>query len=268
MSSPVTRHLTDEDLLLDFYNEGTPIERAQVQRHLEACAECREIDRQLRTVLQAVETTPLTEPPSDFERRMWERIEPLLPVGPPRWRQVRFGPVRRTALYLALGTAAGVVLLVAAFSAGRLWDRQDGAPAQTAEFAVDARGRAERVLRAEVEDHFERSQRMLVDLVDANNAPGNFDSDRARAADLVAAGRIYRRSAEEVGDTGVGILLEDLERVLVEVANSSPRDEARELARLRQRVDDQDLLFRLRVVAREIRDAQRPAAGIVVTSVH
>jgi len=40
----------------------------------------------------------------------------------------------------------------------------------------------------------------------------------------------------------------------VEVANG-PADEApEELARLRQRIDDQDLVFRVRVVAREMKE--------------
>jgi hypothetical protein len=261
-SGPVTSHLTDEDLLLDFYAEGTPSDRARVQRHLEECAECRETDRELRAVLQAVETTPSTEPPSDFERQMWARIEPHLPVARPWWRMARG---LTPALYIGLAAAAGILLLVAAFSAGRLWERP--AVRAVAEPSVDDRARVERLLRSEVEDHLERSQRMLVDLVNAPEQGGTFASDRARAADLVAAGRLYRRSAEEVGDADVGMLLEDLERVLVEVANSSPRDEVEELGRLRQRVEDQDLLFRLRVVARELRQSQRPATGVVVTSV-
>ena len=96
---------------------------------------------------------------------------------------------------------------------------------------------------------------MLVELVNADyTSRPSLEGDRARAADLVAAGRLYRRSAEQVGDAEIGNLLEDLERVLVEVANR-PADEApEELARLRQRIDDQDLVFRVRVVAREMKE--------------
>ncbi len=87
---------------------------------------------------------------------------------------------------------------------------------------------SERLLRAEVEDHLERSQRMLVELVNADYEVGApIAGERARAADLVAAGRLYRRSAEQVGDAEIGGLLEDLERVLVEVANG-PADIAPE----------------------------------------
>ena len=48
--------------------------------------------------------------------------------------------------------------------------------------------------------------------------------------------------------------LEDLERVLVEVANGPTDIAPEDLTRLRQRIDDQDLVFRVRVVAREMRE--------------
>jgi hypothetical protein len=152
---------------------------------------------------------------------------------------------------LAVAASLGI-LVVAAFAAGRVWD---GPPESSPDVAVADPSVPERLLRAEVEDHLERSQRMLVELVNAEYTSGpSLEGDRARAADLVAAGRLYRRSAEQVGDAEIGTLLEDLERVLVEVANG-PADEApEELARLRQRIDDQDLVFRVRVVAREMKE--------------
>jgi len=85
LPEPLTRHLTDEELLLDFYDEGTAVDRTRVRTHLAQCEECRALDQELRAVLTAVDTTPITEPPNGFEREMWARIEPLLPVQP-KWR--------------------------------------------------------------------------------------------------------------------------------------------------------------------------------------
>lgn len=246
MLPEMTRHLTDEDLLLEFYGEGSAPERQRVQAHLAECDECRALDRDLRAVLSAVETTPITEPPSSFERDMWARIEPLLPIERP-WR------ARWNAMMPRLAVAASVaILMVAAFAAGRVWDRQ----AATSSTALDGdRAMTERLLHAEVEDHLERSQRMLVELVNADYEPGApLGGDRARAADLVAAGRLYRRSAEQMGESEIGGLLEDLERVLVEVANGPANAAPEDLARVRQQIDDQDLVFRVRVVAREMRE--------------
>jgi len=152
---------------------------------------------------------------------------------------------------LAVAASIGV-LVVAAFAAGRVWDRPT---ASSPDIAVADAVTPERLLRSEVEDHLERSQRMLVELVNADYTSGTtLEGDRARAADLVAAGRLYRRSAEQVGDAEIGNLLEDLERVLVEVANGPADAAPEELARLRQRIDDQDLVFRVRVVARQMNE--------------
>jgi hypothetical protein len=240
------RHLTDEELLLDFYGESTAAERTRVRTHLEQCDECRTVNSELRAVLTAVDTTPLTEPPSGFEREMWARVEPLLPVREP-WHTRWSGMIPRLAVAASIG-----VLLVAAFAAGRIWDRS---PVRSSAAIADDQAMTERLLRGEVEDHLERSQRMLVELVNADYEVGApIAGDRARAADLVAAGRLYRRSAEQIGDAEIGGLLEDLERVLVEVANGSADVAPEDMGRLRQRIDDQDLLFRVRVVAREIRE--------------
>ena len=240
------RHLTDEELLLDFYGEGSEDDRARTRAHLEQCAECRALDDELRAVLTAVDAAPISEPPRGFEREMWARIEPLLPVTQ-TWRSAWSGLMPRLAVAASIG-----VLLVAAFAAGRVWDRQ-AQRSSTAE--MDEAMVTERLLRAAVEDHLDRSQRMLVELVNADYEVGApAVGDRARAADLVAAGRLYRRSALQVGDAEIGLLLEDLERVLVEVANGPADIAPEELARLRRRIDDQDLMFRVRVVAREIRE--------------
>jgi hypothetical protein len=248
LPQPMTRHLTDEELLLDFYGESTAADRTRVQDHLEQCGECRALDRELRAVLTAVDTAPVTEPPSGFEREMWARIEPLLPVR-------RTGRTRWDGLMPRLAVAASIALLmVAAFTAGRVWQRP---AAESSQGAADDRAVSERLLRAEVEDHLERSQRVLAELVNADyEVGGPIAGDRARAADLVASGRLYRRSAEQIGDSEIGSLLEDIERVLVEVANGPADISPVELARLRQRIDEQDLVFRVRVVAREIRETE------------
>jgi hypothetical protein len=240
----MTHHVTDEELLLDFYDEGTAIDRARVRAHLEQCEPCRALDEELRRVLTAVDTASISEPPSGFEREMWARIEPLLPVQQ-TWRTRWNWMMPRLAVAASIG-----ILVVAAFTAGRVWERPQSARSEPVDVDESLN---ERLLRAEVEDHLERSQRVLVELVNADDTIGGpIPGDRARAADLVAAGRLYRRSAEQVGDAEIGRLLEDLERVLVEVANGPTDIAPQDLNRLRQRIDEQDLVFRVRVVAREM----------------
>ena len=47
-------HISDEDLLLDYYGEATPEQRAVMRTHLQSCAACQTLDRELRAAKFAV----------------------------------------------------------------------------------------------------------------------------------------------------------------------------------------------------------------------
>lgn len=246
----VVPHVTDEELLLDYYRENTPADRARVRTHLAACNECRALDRELRGVLALVDAAPLEEAPDGFEREVWARLqERLADRSSSSWTSWWAMPSWKLAGVVA-------VLVVGAFLFGHFWRGPSGTVSR--DQSADAYQIRERLLRTEVGDHLERSQRVLVEFVNTDlSGRASFATEQARAADLVAYGRLYRHSAEETGDAALGELLEDLERVLVEVANGPPDATPRELSDLRARIDEQDLVFRLRVVAAELRDRER-----------
>jgi hypothetical protein len=283
-------HLSDEDLLLDYYGEATSEQRTQTRAHLESCAECQAIDRELRAVLALVDTEPLPDAPPGFEREMWARLEPHVRLNgaaevrlsPPRGKRATarlaeaFGaggkpdtPVRLEpdTTYPTLWrfefprwalAASAAALAIGSFALGRAWDTPRLAPAVAS--VEDARAISERMLRNEVEEHLERSQRVLVEIVNNDDAaPAMLASDRERAADLVAAGRLYRRSVEQIGDMETRDLLEAVERVLVEIANGPEVETSNDLSEVRARINDQDLIFRLRLMTAEMRAREQRA---------
>jgi hypothetical protein len=261
---PSAGHLGDEDLVLDYYGELAAVDRDRVRAHLVWCADCQHADRDVRATLRLVDVTPAPEPPEDFERDMWARIEPLLQAGTvaPTWRARLRSRLAGTALSWwwprAAWPAGAAVAIVLAFVVGRVARNEAPDPAGTRPATMQAA--RERVLDAEVGDHIERSQRVLTDLVNIDPAtPVVLASDQRRAADLVTAGRVYRRTAAALGDTATSELLEDLERVLLDVANGSAEPTPREIESWRQRIDQQDLVFRLRVVGAELRRRQETA---------
>jgi hypothetical protein len=218
-----------------------------MRAHLERCEACRALDRELRGVLALVDSEPVPEAPAGFEREMWARIEPKIAAKRPGFLGFE---LPRWAF------AAGAVALAAAsFTLGRVWSPVAvPAPGPSTEVVADAKSIGERLLRSEVEEHLERSQRVLVELANADDsAPFVLASDRAQAADLVAAGRLYRRSAEEMGDGETRDLLEDVERVLVEIANGTDAETSNDLSGVRARISNQDLIFRLRVMTSAMR---------------
>jgi hypothetical protein len=255
-------HLADEDIVLDYYGELDAADRDRVRAHLAWCADCQHADRDVRATLRLVDVTPVPEPPASFEREMWARIEPQLRLAPPaRSWTARLGALwpAAPALWPRLawgGTVAAAMVL--AFVVGRAG--RSVAPDTATMRPAAFHAARERVLDAEVGDHFERSQRVLTDLVNIDPAtPVVLANDQQRAADLVAAGRVYRRTADALGETATSELLEDLERVLQDVANGSEAPTPREVESWRERIDQQDLVFRLRVVGAELRRRQQAA---------
>ena len=80
--------------------------------------------------------------------------------------------------------------------------------------------------------------------------------DRARAADLVATNRLFQQSAELAGDAPIDDVLEELERVLVEIANAPADLSSADLDALRARIERGGLIFRVRVLSDELRARQ------------
>jgi hypothetical protein len=258
-----TGHLADEDFVLDYYGELDAADRERVHAHLAWCADCQHADRDLRATLRLVDVTPVPEPPASFERDMWARIEPQLVASPaPASWVARLGAWLRVdrAMWPRLAWAGGVAAaVVVAFFVGRA-GRPDTAATPGAGRTATSLAARERVLDAEVEEHFERSQRVLTEVANLDAVgPVVLASDRERAADLVAAGRVYRRTADALGEVATSELLEDLERVLLDVANGPVQPTPQEIDGLRERIDQQDLVFRLRVVGAELRHRQGPA---------
>lgn len=243
-------HLDEERLVAHLFGDGTPADAA----HCTSCAECAAAAESLRAMLAAVEPAEIPERGEDYGRAVWDRLQPRL-----EWERAT---ARRTALRrrtMTWGALAASVLL--AFLAGREFPRSS--PPPVAEAIPEAA--RERILLLAVGDHLERSQVLLVELTNA--APGALDGSSAQesAEALVSANRLYRANAVRTGDAGVASVLEELERVLVEVAHQPPGAPAREMERIRRRIEDRGILFKVRVIESEVRERGndgRPAPAI------
>jgi hypothetical protein len=248
-------HLTDDELILHFYGETDRADEARVVSHLAACDACRRADQQLRRVMTLVDTASPVEAPPGFERTAWARLEPALDPNRRTWKSIFWLP----QWALAGGVAA---LVLAAFVAGRFSGGEPAAvpptsgPLATASPVVA--DIAERVLNAEVGDHLDRTQMMLAELANAGTDQADvFAVEQQRASDLVAVNRLIRQSVEQSGDAAVADVLEDLERLLLEIANAPANAPSDELTDLQSRITAEDLLFRVRVIASEMRQRTR-----------
>ena len=248
-------HLTDDELILHFYGETERADEERIAQHLSACTECQRAEAQLRRVMTLVDTASPVDAPSGFERIAWARLEPALDANRRTWKSI-FGFPQWA---LASGVAA---LVLAAFVAGRFSGGEpagvtpaSGPLATASPVVADV---AERVLNAEVGDHLDRTQMMLAELVNAGTDQADiFAIEQPRASDLVAVNRLLLQSVEQSGDAAVADVLEDLERLLLEIANAPANAPSDELADLQSRITAEDLLFRVRVIASEMRQRTR-----------
>ena len=248
-----TQHLTEEELILHYYGETAPGSEQQAATHLEACTLCHGEYTRLQRVLAAVDEAAVAtiEPPPSFERTVWARLEPNL--GRPRRGWMSWLVMSPAPLALA---AAVVVLVVGAFFAGRALS--PAPPSDRPGAAAAADQLSERILLADLGAHLDRSQMALVELVSVDeNASMDISGDRSRAEQLIADSRLYRQTAEQTGDVAISELLDEIERVLTEVAASPERGSSRDLADVRRRIESRDLLFKVRVVASAIRERQK-----------
>ena len=243
-------HLTDDDLILHYYGELDTSADARVTDHLRACATCHTSFTTLQRVLTAVESAPAPEIADGFERTVWARLQPELDGRDGWWSRVVFSPAR-------LAWAAGIVMVVAAaFVAGRV--SQHPPVAAPVESAAAQSGLRERVLLADLGDHLDRSQMMLIELVNADTA-GDVDlpAERARAQRLVADNRLYRQTATANGNVALAAVLDDLEQVLVDVAAGPDTLSAADLMEVRQRIESKGLLLKVRVLSSEVQKRQK-----------
>jgi len=243
-------HLTEDELVLHYYGELTTSEETRAATHLTSCPECHESLRRLQRVLAVVDESALAGPelPEHFERTVWARLEPRLHRGRGGWLSWFVLSPGRLAWI-----ATVVLLLGAAFMAGRLLPRSDDGGAVTTTDQL-----RERILLIDLGDHLERSQMVLVELVSAGDEnPVDISGERARAEQLVGANRLYRQTAVATGDTGIADLLDELERVLVDLAASPEQLSTEDLDEVRQRIESRSLLFKVRVLSAEVRQRQK-----------
>jgi hypothetical protein len=276
----MNQHLTQEELILSYYGEPALGSRGE---HLDACSECRAELGHLAAVLDRVTPADVPEPADDYESRVWDRLN---------WR-LRGEKKRERNAWMKWAAVAAIVAI--AFAGGLLWNRRtDPTPSQqiattansanpsaistattvstksippqgTEQTATSTQSAPrDRILLVVVGDHFDQSERMLVELT--NITPSDDDgfditTERAKAEELLASNRLYRRTATDRGEGNVATLLDELEPMLMQIAHAPEDMSVEELRTMQKRVETKGLVFKLRVVRADVtkKTTPRPA---------
>jgi hypothetical protein len=263
------QHLTEEQLIAHYYHDG---EAVAAEEHLAACDECRKQFETLRGVLALIDQLPIPDRSDAYGEEVWTRL---------RWKLGKTwdgfsNPSRKVGLesptYVWRTIAAIAAALAIAFIGGMFWHARTQQLARPREVvahvtttgpvqpaSIDSSSK-DRLLLVVVSDHLDSSERMLLELSNADaKHPLDVSSESKRAGDLVASNRIYRQTAVRRGETRIASLLSDLEPILVELSHAGSTLSPDEIAALQKRIDSKGLLFKVRVVSAQVGGHEAPA---------
>jgi hypothetical protein len=228
-------HLTDEQLVEHYFAEGA--DRIVAETHLRMCSRCEQAFEEISNALAVRAPEPPAREPG-YGKRLWQSIETPLRSYPATKRRYFSWP--RLAL-----AGACLLALAAAFFAGSLWRTSRN---RASEAASPAQAK-ERVVLFVLNDHLDRSERMLVELSHSGGENGDSgDSLQAQAKQLLSDNRLQRQALSGGSDPMMAAALDHLERVLLEVANSPDKLNSADLARIEREMNTDSLLFQIRVL--------------------
>jgi hypothetical protein len=260
------KHISEEELVLHYYGD-TP-NAAVIEEHLKGCAECRANLESLNMLLETVDRAVVPERAASYAEEVWRQLVPQLArerLGEDTSPYKRLLNLQFPRWALASGFA---LLLLGAFLAGRLFPSRTGEgnivksmlkqELQQAPISEQAR---QRILFREIGDHLERTQLALIELINTKtNGIVDISEEQALAQQLVQVNRLYRRNAVRMGENAVAVVLDDLERTLIEIANSPSQLSEMQVDDLQQRFAEEDLLFKVKVLADLVRTKEMETA--------
>ena len=249
------QHLTEEQLVSHYYHDD---EARLAGSHLYECSDCTAQYETIRRVLALVDEAPVPERGEDYGSEVWNRL---------RWK---LGSNRRKRATWISSVAAAAALAVA-FFAGHFWRaaHETTAPPKAAvlhspeQVATAQPGTGDKVLLLVVGDHLDSTERVLLEVANANPQRGlDIARESERAGELVAANRIYRQTASQQGNEQIASVLADLEPILIQLSHSGSALTSDELAAMQKRIEAKGLLFKVRVISAQTTAGEKPQRNI------
>jgi hypothetical protein len=157
-------------------------------------------------------------------------------------------------------------LALAAFSVGRWFERPAEfiKPNRSPQAASNdpSQSTRERALLIAVGAHLERAQMILIELAHTNpSARIDISAEQEEVRMLLPDNRLYRQTAAQLGDAQVTTLLDELERLLLDLSHRPATISPQELDDIRTQTEPQGLLFNVRIAGSELRSRPNDAHG-------
>jgi len=183
---------------------------------------------------------------------VWRSLSNSLPVYAKRERNWSHVGLWKGVSY----AAAGVLLVVGVFLAGRQWEQRK--PRTMAKNDVQAK---QHIVLLILGDHLDRSERLLVELKHADaSSTDTLLPMREEARNLLAANRVCQQSVTQIDDPALATFLNHLGRVLAELVNGPGGLSGSNITRLQNEMNTDSLLFEIRVLRSRVPDQQSGGA--------
>jgi len=212
-----------------------------------------ELRRELEELRRAVELARLRlplEPGGEYWRGFWARLQPRLRRRS-WWRSALDAmPLERWLWPAAAFGTVAAALVIAVVVLHNLTVPQEPTPMiQTTTVRI---GRTEGFFERAAGEHLQRSRLLLQDLVNvASNGEPPLEvllDSRRRGGELLSDNRSLRLAAERRQDERLSGLLDELETVMLDIANLDPEVATDMLPAIRHRIERHDLLIKIEIV--------------------
>ncbi len=226
MSYLQTEHLSDEQLLDAYYGEQSA--------HLDRCPECQARFSFLSELLRIIRDQPVPERTHLYGQAVWAKLQPQLPLARRPW----------TSFPRWSATSVAALLLAAFFVAGMLTEHRRTHLEPT---------NGDRVRLTALSDHLDRTEILLTELLNHSPDQASLRDQQEAARELLGENRILRLSAARHHRPAQASLLGELERTLLDVANSPVTTDTQSFNDIREQIEANSLLFKVRVVTQNIK---------------
>ncbi len=241
-------------LLFDYLRDELPgEERSAVEEHLNECPECTDELRDLRSYMEA--TQNIVKAPSErqsdeywrgfvaaVERRMLAERAPA-----PRQRQTILELIETLWIYRHPRLAAATFMLAALAAGLVIWRWPAPDDRRVTPGISPQAGQVVPVSSQRVEEYFRKSKVLLIGLSNMKTddaAPVDLSTERKVSRELVHEARFLR---SQPLDERSARLIDDLQRILIELANMHEQGEVPNVEIIRVGIHRENLLFKIRM---------------------
>jgi anti-sigma factor RsiW len=251
----MTKHTTIQVQLYDHIRGGlSAADHQAVSAHLRTCTSCAAEADELRSLIASQKGSrpdPASELPQEFWNTLLNEVDARIAsqVRPVPWYRRLAGWLRPgpTPQYRVAVTFAAI--LIVAGSTLITWTVLQRTPERMAPAMADAvvLDSSATVQPTRLQKYLHRSRTLFVGVANMNvpeDQPPDLQTERRISRELVTEARALRQEALDVNSAR---LINDLEKIQIELANMAPDDAAPGVDMIRQGIESKNLLFKLRI---------------------